>query len=455
MTSLIPSKEAAGSLLSVYELTEDLLRTVGSPAVHALRQEGARRFAELGIPTPKDEEYKYTPLRPLEEMRFQPAYGATVSRAEFEATLLGRLEGIHLVFVNGEYAPELSSEQALPEGVAIGSLGKALEQCPALVERYLTQVAKISDADKLGQPVYPFVALNTAFLGEGAFVFVPENVHVDAPIYISYLTKSEHGVFASHPRTLIVLEAGARAGVAEVYQGLKGPYFTNAVTEVVVKEGAVLEHVRVQDETAEGLHLGAVQAYQRRDSTWRSLTIHLGARIGRADVGLYLDGENTESVLDGIYVGTGEQILDLHSRIDHAKPHCHSFQIVKGILADRARGVFNGKIFVYQDAQKTDAKQTNQAMLLSKTASVDTKPQLEIFADDVKCTHGATVGQLREDALFYLRARGIPLREAQALLTYAFVSEVLEPLADEGLRHVLEARLFAKLEESEAIRFET
>jgi len=274
---------------------------------------------------------------------------------------------------------------------------------------------------------------------------------VEDPVHIVFLTKADQAGFVTHPRVLVEVGENAQVKVIESYVGLTGSYFTNAVTEVFVEANGVAEHVRVQDETDEAFHIATSAVHQEADSTYTSYSVQFGGRVGRVDVNLWLNGEHTESRLDGVYVAHGEQVLDNKTRIDHAKANCHSFEVYKGILMGRSTGVFNGKIFVYEDAQKTDAKQTNQALLLSPTATINTKPQLEIFADDVKCTHGATVGQLREDALFYLRSRGIPLEEARALLTYAFASEVLERITVEPVRVGLEQLLYEKLAEARGL----
>lgn len=432
------------SLVANYDILRSLLATYGPDEFVSMRDRAILKFSEQGVPTSKDEEFKYLPLRRLTTGEFGPAYGATVTREEFEATPVGKIAAETVVFVNGESSPELNVEYSLPEGVLACSLQDALERNPAVVERWLTKVATLEG--RLGSTNDErFVELNNAFLGEGALVYVPKGVALETPIHIAYLSKVDHERFATYPRTLIVIEDGACAKVIESYVGLAGESFTNAVTEVALGADANLEHTRVQLETDEAIHIGNLSVHQERGSVYTSTTANFGSKIGRIDINAWVDGEHTETWLNGAYVGTGEQILDNHTRIDHAQPNCHSFEVYKGILDDNATGVFNGKIFVYLDAQKTDAKQTNQAILLSPTATINTKPQLEIFADDVKCTHGATVGQLREDALFYLRARGIPLKQARAILVYAFAAEVLEKISQKDLREAMERVLYSKL----------
>jgi len=266
-------------------------------------------------------------------------------------------------------------------------------------------------------------------------------------LHILHVSRADHGPFAAYPRTLIVLEEGSEAKVLESYVGLGGRYFTNAVTEISLSRNSHFEHTRFQMESLEAIHIGTVACEQEEDSVLTSNNAMFGAKTARLDANFWVGGEHAETWLNGTYVGMGEQVVDNHTRIDHAVPNCNSFEVYKGILGGKATGVFNGKIFVYEDAQKTDAKQTNQAILLSPTAQVNTKPQLEIFADDVKCTHGATVGQLREDARFYLRSRGIPLAQADAILVYAFAAEVLEKISVPQVRDALEAALNKKLDE--------
>ncbi len=432
------------SLTDQYETIKPLLAIHGPAEFAPLREKGISEFEKVGIPTSRDEEFKYVPLRALSEDNYSHAYGANVSREAMEATLLGKLDAITITFVNGEHAPEFSSIDALPKGVYVGSIEEAIE---GFGDKVLAHIAKIATTDgKLGSTNDDrFIHLNNAFLGEGAFVFVPKGKSIERPIHIQHLHQANEGAFAVYPRILIVLEDGSDAKVVESFSGIEGNVFTNAVSEVYLGKDAILEHTKLQAESLEAIHIGNIAVFQEEGSTYTSNNINFGGKIARHDVNVWIDGEHTETWLNGVNVGLGSQIIDNHTRIDHAKPNCHSFEVYKSILGDQSVGVFNGKIFVYEDAQKTDAKQTNQAILLSGEATMNTKPQLEIFADDVKCTHGATIGQLREDALFYLRARGIPLQEAKALLVYAFAAEVLEKITIHEVKDVLEAKLFDRL----------
>jgi Fe-S cluster assembly protein SufD len=319
------------------------------------------------------------------------------------------------------------------------------------VQQHLARYARYRDR--------AFVALNTALMEDGAYVRIPRGVIVEEPIHLLFVGSAADGAPAvSHPRILIVAEENSQATVIETFVGVGdgvgrptpglpdgGVYFTNAVTEIVAAENAVLDHYRVQRESETAFHIATQWVQQARSSNFASHAISLGGALVRTDITAVLDGPGIESTLNGLYVVGGQQHVDTHTAIDHAQPHCNSHELYKGILDGRATAVFNGKIFVRQDAQKTDAKQTNQNLLLSRDAVIDTKPQLEIFADDVRCTHGATVGQLDADALFYLRSRGIDAAEARALLTYAFASDILGRIKVAPLRTALEELLFTRL----------
>ena len=437
------------SLIENWNLVKDLLATYGPDWMQVKRLVALDKFELVGFPTVKDEEFKYLPLRALEGIKFSPAYGAIVDRHEVSQHPLGDLEAITVAFINGEYAPELSSADTLPDGVYVGPLSDAWEIEHRLIDAHLTRVATLEG--RLGTTNDErFVHLNTAFLSEGAVVHIPKNVALEQPIHLLFVTKADHGPLATFPRVLVILEENSQAKIVESYVGLDGTYFTNAVTEVWMGPNSNLEHTRVQQENAESVQIANLSVHQERGSTYTSTNVQLGAQIARMDLNVRLNGEHTETWLNGVSVGLTDQVIDNHTRIDHEKPNCNSFEVYKSVLGDKAVGVFNGKIFVYEDAQKTDAKQTNQALLLSPQATINTKPQLEIFADDVKCTHGATVGQLREDALFYLRSRGIPVSEARSLLVYAFAAEALAKISIDAVRETLERVMSEKLHTLEA-----
>jgi Fe-S cluster assembly protein SufD len=331
--------------------------------------------------------------------------------------------------VNGRYSPGLSSIEDLPRGLRVASLADVI---PA-------ELGTSADTDAT-----PFRSLNEALWEDGAYVHVSKGVEVAEPIHLLFIASGGAEPQAIHPRVLIVAERGSRARVVESYAG-SGRYLTNALSEVFVREDAALEHTKVEEEAETAYHLAAIHVEQQARSTYESNNVAFGGKLARTDLNVAIAGEHCETWLNGAYAAFGEQLIDNHTRIDHAVPNCHSFEVYKGILGDKGVGVFNGKIYVHPDAQKTDAKQTNKALLLSRTATMNTKPQLEIYADDVKCTHGATVGQLDEDQLFYLRSRGLSLVEARTLLTYAFVSEVLEKVSVQPLRERLEERLMDRV----------
>ncbi len=427
-----------------FDELKSVLKTYGPDELQAVRESAMARFRSVGMPTLRDEEFRYTSLRILDESPFKPAYGATLTRHEAESAALGNVDGATVSFINGQFAPELGILHALPGGAFVGSLSDAFS---VLGEEVLAHLGKIANLDgKLGSTNDErFTYLNTAFLSEGAVVYVPKNVTIEKPIHLQFLSQADHGPLVCHPRVLIVLEENAEAHVVQSFVGLDGVVFTNLVTEVYLGESARLEHVKLQQEGASSVFIATVAVHQETKSVYHSVNANFGAQIARTDVNVWLNGEFTATTLDGAYLGSNRQVIDNHTRIDHAKPNGNSFEVYKGILWDHSVGIFNGKIFVYEDAQKTDAKQTNKALLLSPTATINTKPQLEIFADDVKCTHGATVGQLNPDSLFYLRARGIPLAEAKGLLVYAFVAEVLEKITMPQVREGLDQILFKNL----------
>jgi Fe-S cluster assembly protein SufD len=342
-----------------------------------------------------------------------------------------------LVVINGRFSPELSRTGKLPPGMRFGSLATAIAEEGDIVARFLGQLADFGTR--------PFAALNTAFLQDGAFVYIPEGAVLESPLQLMFVSSSETPVM-SHPRSLIIAGAESQARLVETYVGPRGEAgFTNAVTEVFAGENAVVDHHKVQEESVAAFHIASMHAHLSRSSNFSSHSFTLGGRIVRNDVITTLDGDGAECTLNGLYLADGDRLVDNHTIIDHAKPHCSSHEIYKGILGGRARAIFNGKIIVRQDAQKTDAKQTNRALLLTDDASINTKPQLEIFADDVKCTHGAAIGQLDEDALFYLRARGLTLAEARDMLIHAFAGDILDRVRIEPLRRALEAELYAQL----------
>jgi len=400
-----------------------------------LRARAMAQVEEHGFPTPRNEDWHFTNPAPITSTPFAPMGAATgtLSAADLAPYTVGHAEWPMMVFVNGRYAPSLSRVGALPEGVRLISLASALHEEPTLLENYLGTYASIE-----GQ-AFAFSALNTAMMRDGAVLHVPKDVSVDSPIHLLFVTDAAGNGGASYPRNLLVVERGARATVIEQYISLGGGrYLTDSVTECALADGATLHHYKLQREGRDAFHVGHVEARQARDSHLVSFSFATGAALARSNIYTGLAGEGCGATLNGLYMLDGEQVSDHQTRIEHIAPNCYSREVYKGILDGTSHGVFNGKVYVHPEAQKTDGKQTNKTLLLSERARIDTKPQLEIFADDVKCTHGATVGKLDEIASFYMRSRGVGADLTRRLLTYAFAAEVVEELELEPLKVELE-----------------
>src|SRR5262245_16055233 len=419
-------------------------RPAGGPRwLQDLRERGAGTFSTLGFPTVRDEEWRFTNVAPIAAADFQLADVSKLSPELVDALPYADSTPHRVVVVNGQYSPELSRVSRLPRGVRAGSLGAAingeLQADREIVQRYVGQFADFNTR--------AFAALNTAFLEDGGYLHIPDGLILEQPIQILFVSSTDCAAApVSYPRCLIVLGDRSQARVIETYvSATDAVHLTNAVTEVFVGEGAVLDHYKVQQESERAFHLGTMHVHATRSANFSSHSFSLGGRFVRNDALAMLDGEGAEVTLNGLYLADGDRLVDNHTTIDHARPHCPSHEVYKGILGGHAKAVFNGKIIVRPDAQKTDAKQTNRALLLSADALINTKPQLEIFADDVKCTHGAAIGQLDEDALFYLRARGLTHSEARDMLIHAFAGEILERVKVEPLKETLESELYAQL----------
>ncbi len=398
-----------------------------------LRRSAFQWVAERGFPTARDEAWKYTRLGPILEVPFELAE-PTVSRrlsAGTIAELAGDLGGARLVMVNGYFAKELSSLKTLPKGAQVMSLAAALaeeeEQLAPLLSRPFRE-----------QP-HAFTALSAALAEDGALVRIPANTTIEEPIHLVFISDTGASPLVSHPRCLVLAGPGSRATIVESYLGIPGDvYLNNAVTDIVLEEGAVVEHYKLQNETETAFHIALLDVRQGRGSRFSSHSLALGASTARHEVRVRLEAEGAEVTLNGLYMPRGEQHLDNPTTIEHAAPHCTSREFYKGVIDGHGRGSFDGRIIVRPGAFKTDASQTNKNLLLSGSAQVDTRPRLEIFADDVKCTHGAAVGQLDAEAVFYLRSRGLPHGAARDLLSYAFVNEMLRLVRVEALRSRVE-----------------
>jgi Fe-S cluster assembly protein SufD len=411
----------------------DALPATPSAWLHKLRMRAVERANELTVPTTRDEEWRFTDLSPLYKLPFRPAtVPGTIEASRLDPYAIPEA-GFRLVFIDGRYSPSLSKFVPM-EGVAVGNLADVGARTGSVAESRLSQLALFeNDA---------FVAVNTAFLGDGATVHVSRDVKAAAPVHLLFVATQKD--VASYPRVLVVAESGAECTVVEDFIGLAdGPYLTDAVSEVFIAGNAQVAHVRLQRETQAAFHIANTSVSVARDGHYSSWTISLGARISRQNLNIGQDGEGTEFSVDGLTLIGGRQLADTHSNIDHAHAHGKSRQLHKTIVGGGAHAVFNGKILVREGAQQTDSGQQSRSLLLSDKARVDAKPQLEIFADDVKCAHGATVGQIEADELFYLKSRGLDDAVARNLLTYAFAAEIIEHIPVRSVvgkleQHVLE-----------------
>ena len=426
--------ESHDSYLAAFEL---LQKDDAVPSeVAALRSRAYARFSELGFPTTKLEPWRFTDIAPIARTDFSLAEPTEVDPSALAHYELHDVDAAQVVIVNGRFDPKLSRCQGLPYGVEVRSLAEAVSDSSAAV----SELGRLADFQE-----HAFTALNTALANDGVVVRVPDKTSIGMPIHLLFVTTAQSDRM-THPRVLIVAGENSQVPVVESYAGLgDARYFTNAVTEIWGGQNAVIDHYKLLRESEKAFHIGRMHVGLARNANFTSHTITLGGSIVRNDIDATLDGEGVECTLNGLYVANGHCLVDNHTTIRHAQPHCSSQELYKGILDDQAQAVFNGKIVVSIDAQKTDAKQTNKALLLSENAKINTKPELEIFADDVRCTHGATVGQLDEDALFYLRARGLGHEQARRVLIHAFASDLLSRIAIEPIREQLDALLLRQL----------
>ncbi len=421
--------------LSNFELFENRLDGNGKIPFHDTRRTAISRFSDLGFPTPRNEEWKYTNLAPLLAHKFQVAMEPVkLTKTLLNNYIFDEVDKNVLVFVNGHFSEELSTFDAGLRGVVVESLRTALLHRSEIVQKHLGRYATFEKE--------AFTALNTAFTYDGALLYVPEGTIIEDPIHFVNVSGSTDAEIVSHPRNLFVVGKGSQIKILDSYHYLsENTYFNNIVTEVLVDENAVVDHIKIQEESKGAFHIATTQVQQERSSVYTSINIDLGGALVRNNLSVLLNGENCETHLFGFYFGEGTQHIDNHTFMDHAKPHCFSNELYKGILGGKARGVFNGKIMVRPNAQKTNALQSNKTLLLSDEAAINAKPQLEIFADDVKCTHGATIGQVDEEAMFYLRSRGISEEMVSAMLRFAFAADVFEKIEIEPVREKLDTKI--------------
>ncbi|MCZ6634871.1 MAG: Fe-S cluster assembly protein SufD [bacterium] len=435
------------SWLTHFEDFEKTLNGQATSPIHSLRKHAIAAFERLGYPTSQDEAWKTVNLAPLRRAEFRPAPDAdnrTLTQECVQLATFPNLDALRMVFVNGAFRQDLSDLTHCPQGVEIRSLATAIASQPDLIAQHLAKQATYEEL--------AFTALNTAFIQDGAWVHVSKGVILESPIHLIFISSPHQEPTVSHPRSLIVVDENAQATLIETYIGPEDiAYFTNAVTEIFVGPHALVDHYKLEQEGRSAVHISNHQSVLGQNSVITSHAFTLGGRFVRNDVHSRLAGESSESTINGLYVLGNDQHVDNYTLLEHAEPNSPSHELYKGVLGGNARAIFRGKIYVHRIAQKTDAYQSNQNLLLSNNARVNTKPQLEIYADDVKCSHGATVGQLDEAALFYLRSRGISSDRAYRILIQAFTGEVLDQVRSEPVRECLSQLMDRKLEEIQSL----
>lgn len=441
MSKVLDTSEVKNRFLSEYQKFEGKLNGGAETKYHSVRKEALAKFIEMDFPTVKDEEWKYTNVSSLLKNDFVFSFNSenpVYTKEDIKPWFFENVDTYKAVFVNGIFSEELSELEGIPEGVIVKNLNSAVKENSEVIEQHVSKLAKIENA---------FNALNTAFAFDGMVVIVPDGKVVEKPVEVLFINGHGDVNVFSNIRNIIIAGDNSQVRIINTYKGnSKKPYFTNTMTEVYSGQNAIVDLYKNQHEDEElGYHIDKTEAYQLRGSRFSHYNMSFGGSLVRNDINSMLDAEGIQTDFYGLFLINGSQHFDVHSYADHAKPHCESNELYKGILDDKARGVFNGKIMVRQDAQKTNAYQSNQNVLLSEAANIDTKPQLEIFADDVKCSHGATVGQMDAEALAYIRSRGIPEKLAQSMLIRAFCSEVVEAVRIEELKESFNHMIFEKL----------
>ncbi|GAB2552381.1 Fe-S cluster assembly protein SufD [Spirosoma aerophilum] len=425
-------------LLASFRDNEERMNGERKSPVHQLRRAALKQFEQLGFPTTRHEEWKYSNVNSLIKEDFALDTTSSLTAEDLAPLEIPNLEGNILYFVNGIYHPELSRIVSPAEQVQIVSLAEAMKADSEFMETHFAHYADYQDS--------AFTALNTAMASDGVVVRVPNNTTVEQPIILRFITDARVNNITSQPRNLIVIGKNAEVMMAESYRTLgENSSFVNVVTEIVLDRDARMQYYKVLNETEKAYHIGTTQVHQADNSHFYSASITLNGNFVRNNLNIVLNGQHAEAFMYGLYMPNGRQHVDNHTLVDHAMPNSYSNELYKGILDDNSTGVFNGKIFVRPDAQKTNAYQSCKNVVLSPGASMNTKPQLEIYADDVKCSHGTTTGQLNDEALFYMRSRGIPKDEARTLLLYAFSQDVLSQIKIQPIREYLEGVVREKL----------
>ncbi|HSD64434.1 MAG TPA: Fe-S cluster assembly protein SufD [Ignavibacteriaceae bacterium] len=438
MIETLEIKDIKNWYIENFQKFENSLNGGASGVIHELRKDAISNFSRLDFPTTRNEEWKYTSIAPLLKHTFIPAsYKSGIELGQIKKMLFEGLEHTRLVFVNGFFSKGLSDLKDLPEGVIAGSIEDAIKNNSDIVTKHFSKYADYKEQI--------FTALSTAYTKDGAFIYIPDGKIIEKPIQILYLSSSGGEKILNQPRNLFVAGKNCQVTIIENYSALDdGIYFTNTVTEIFSGENSTVYHIKLQNESKNAFHIARMEVDQERDSNFKSNMISFGAGLSRNDFNTRFNDRGGECELNGLFMIDGEQMFDVHTMIDHAAPYCNSHEHYKGLLDGKSHGVFNGKVMVRRDAQKTNAFQENNNIILSDSALINTKPQLEIFADDVKCSHGATIGQLEEDALFYLKTRGIGDKTARGMLIHAFASDVVNSIKVEAIRNYLEGILTNK-----------
>jgi Fe-S cluster assembly protein SufD len=436
---VITATQAPEKYLEIFDQLNN--RTADQPRwMQSLRQEAFARFAETGFPSTHEEDWRFTNVSAVAGTPFELACSESIKREQLEPFGTAQF-ACCLVFVNGLLSQELSSVATLPKGVTVGSLAAQLKNDPASLEPHLGRY--------LNTQRDPFAALNTALIEDGVYVNIPRGVVVEAPIYVLYVTVPGATPTMNHPRNLIVAEESSKVTVVEDYVSLgEGITFSNAATELVAGDNANVSHYMIVREGGQAYNFSTLRIQQGRHANVATHSLLLSGALVRNNVHPVLAGEGSQCLINGLFMANGRQHMDNYMLVEHASPHCDSRQFYNGILNGHSHGVFHGRIIVHKDAQKTDAKQTNRNLLLSDDAQIDTKPQLEIYADDVKCTHGATIGQFDDNALFYLRSRGLDEAAARHVLLLAFANECLDRMNSPQVREHLEKLVVAGMPEA-------
>ena len=437
MTQLVEEKQAHLLNFTGFEKSSD------SPDwLDSMRRSAIDRFDSVGFPSNKIEEWRFTNVAPIARTPFKlaAADGHGAGAGAVDHFSFGADAACEMVFVNGHFSPQLSRLGKLPRGVHVGSLADAIDAGNRHVEPHLGRYADIE--------ANPFVALNTGFIRDGAFVHFARGTVVEQPIHLLFVSTGGREPAVTHPRLLVVLEDGAIGTIVESYVGgqgaSSGPYFTNAVTEIVVGHGVHVDHCKLQQEAMDAFHVATMQVRLARDARFVSHSASIGSKLTRNDLNVTMAGERADATLNGLVLIGGEQHVDNHTLLDHASPNCPSHELYKHVLDGKSTAVFKGKILVRQPAQKTDSKQTSKSLLLSDEATMNSQPALEIYADDVKCTHGSTTGPVDEEQVFYMRSRGVSLRAARHLMTYAFAADITRRIKVEPVRRRLEEFMAAQ-----------